>query len=151
MKKKLLLGLLLVAVPFMLAGCEKKEEKSSKSNTKTISCYEKSDDLDTKLELEYNEKKEEFTGGKLIYTIYLENSTESEKENIKNGGDIFCDYVQGQLSLVNDDCDYKVGKKDVKVTLGINLDEINEEYEDEELEDIVDDIESHLIKNCEIK
>ena len=154
MKKKLILGLLVASAPFMLAGCgDKDEESSSKkasANTKNITCTSNEDDMEATVDLEYNTKKEEFTGGSITVKMDLSDYDEDEIEEIEGEADQFCEIIEDSLEFA-ENCQTKVTSKEFKASFDIDLDTINDEYEGEDLDDIVEDIESELEVECKVK
>ena len=154
MKKKLLLGLLVASAPFMLAGCGDKEEESSSkkasANTKNISCVSNEDEMEATVDLDYNTKKEKFTGGSISVKIDLSDYDEDEVEEIKDEADQFCEIIENSLEFA-ENCKTKVTSKEFKATFDIDLDTLNDKYDDEDLDDIVEDIEDELEVECKVK
>ncbi len=139
--KKIVMGLLLAATPLLLAGCGAK---------KTITCDAEEDEMKAKIKLVYNEKKSEFESGSIAVSVDLSDMDKDEVDELKDNEDEFCELLESSLGFA-EDCKSKVTSKEFKADFKVNTDTLNEEYEDKDLDEIVDDLEEAFDTECKVR
>ena len=138
--KKYLLGLMVCAAPFLLAGC---------GNKKTVTCVTEDDGIKMTIEMQYDKKKGEFTSAKMAEEFVYDDMDEDMADYIKENIEDACDDLDEDAGYKN--CKVKTDKKGGKLTVEMDVEDLNEKYEDKDLEDIVEDFEKDDDMNCKIK
>jgi hypothetical protein len=140
--KRVAMGLLVAATPLLFAGCGAK---------KTITCEAEEDEMKANVKLVFNEKKHEFESGSIGITMDLSDYDKDEIEEIKDNAEDFCELLEGSLGFA-EDCKSKVTSKEFKADFKVDIDELNEGFEeDEDIDDIVEALEKELNAECKVK
>ena len=138
--KKIAMGLLVAATPLLLAGC---------GNKKTITCEAEEDGTKTTIELKYDNKKGEFLSAKMseeyIYADMDEDLAEYVEEYIEDA----CDDMDEDAGYKN--CKVKTSKKGATLTVEMDVDDLNDRYEDTDLDDIIEELEDSADIECKVK
>ena len=137
--KKIILGLMVCAFPFLLAGC---------GNKKTIVCTGDEDGVKMTVEMKYDKKKGEFLSAKETVEYKYDDMDDDLADYVKENIDDACDDMDEDAGFKN--CKVKSDKKGAKLTVEMEVDKLNDKYEDKDLDDIVDDMESDDI-TCKVK
>ena len=98
----------------------------------------------------YNEKKGEFESGSIAVTMDLSDYDKDEIDEIKDNADDFCELLESSLGFA-EDCKSKVSSKEFKADFKVDVDTLNDEYEDKDLDEIVEDLEDGLDVECKVK
>ena len=135
--KKIILGLMVCAFPFLLAGC---------GNKKTVKCEGEDDGVKMTIEMKYDTKKGEFISAKEVIEYKYDDMDDKVADYIKENIDDACDDDDETYKS----CKVKDSKKGATITAEIDPDKLNERYEDKDLDDIIESIESDDI-TCKVK
>ena len=138
--KKIAMGLLVAATPLLFAGCGAK---------KTITCVQEDDGMKTTLELKYDKNKGEFLSAKMTEEVVYDDMDEDMADLVKEYIDDACDDLEEDDGYKN--CKVKTSKKGATLTVEMEVDELNEKYEDKDLDDILEELEDTDDVECKVK
>ncbi len=138
--KKIYLGLMVCAMPFLLTAC---------GNTQRITCTKEEDGQKATVKLEYNKKKEEFTKGSMVMTVnYKELDDEDEQEMYEEYADEICDMYDDEDLYKS--CKATSSKKEFKLELELTADGAQKQYKDKDVDEVVENLEDDDYK-CTVR
>lgn len=153
--KKILIGLLIGAAPFMLTACgsksDKEKDKKESSGVKTITCVGDTGEGKLTVTVKYNEKTKTISSSGMNYILDTSSYSEEELNTIK-GLDL-CDSFQNDETFsscksINDGSNFGV---DLTYDVAKFKTELYLEKEEVTADDLVKAIEEEMDAKCEVK
>ena len=138
--KKIILGLMVCAAPFLLAGCGSK---------KNVTCESNEDGVNQTVKFTYDKKKGEFTKASMSVVVnYKELDDEDQEEHYKDNVDEYCDMME---EFGYENCKAKSTSKEFSLSADIDPDTLNEQYEDKDFDEIIEEMEDDDDVKCKVR